>query len=80
MAYLISYLFCYEDYMQRGSHQRQPLQNLNFLPFRLLLYEGWIVWESVALTYLLPLKEEQKMKNAFQEKKMYIENEITNWH
>lgn len=71
----VTYCLCsHQDCMQRSCWQ--PLQNLNFLPPRFVPVRGE-VWDSVAKTYLLPLKEEQKMKNVFQEKKMYRETEIS---
>lgn len=71
----VTYCLCgHQDCMQTSCWQ--PLQNLNFLPPRFVPVRGE-VWDSVAKTYLLPLKEEQKMKNVFQEKKMYRETEIS---
>lgn len=80
MVYLICYLFCHEDSMQRGSHWKQTWQKSQLPAFPLVTVRRMNYLRFCGLTYLLPLKEEQKMKNAFQEKKMYTENEITNWH
>jgi hypothetical protein len=75
MVYLIGSLFCHGDYMQRSSHQRQPLQNLNFLP--LVCYckdeEFEILWPNLVTSSKGGTENEKCLSRK---KKMYSESEI----